>query len=236
MSTAASAAPTEEQQQRKPPKAAAATGDFLDTRVGAAKMVKGLARKLFPDHWSFLLGEIALYSFIVLILTGIFLTMYFVPSMAHTTYPEDALPVSMQGVEMSEAMASTTYMSFHVRGGLLMRQIHHWAALLFMAAIVVHMMRVFFTGAFRKHRELNYLVGFTLLVLGMAAGFTGYSLPDDVLSGNGLRIIDGIDRKSTRLNSSHVAISYAVFCLKKKILKFQKHTLVVSTRTRVIDS
>ncbi|HLS14954.1 MAG TPA: ubiquinol-cytochrome c reductase cytochrome b subunit [Beutenbergiaceae bacterium] len=205
MSTAASAAPTEEQQQRKPPKAAAATGDFLDTRVGAAKMVKGLARKLFPDHWSFLLGEIALYSFIVLILTGIFLTMYFVPSMAHTTYPEDALPVSMQGVEMSEAMASTTYMSFHVRGGLLMRQIHHWAALLFMAAIVVHMMRVFFTGAFRKPRELNYLVGFTLLVLGMAAGFTGYSLPDDVLSGNGLRIIDGIV-KSIPIIGSYISL------------------------------
>src|SRR5690625_6787142 len=126
------------------------TADLLDSRLGAAKAVKGLARKLFPDHWSFLLGEIALYSFIVLIISGVFLTMHFVPSMGHVHYPEDALPETMQGVYMSEAMASTTYMSFHVRGGLLMRQIHHWAALLFMAAIVVHMLRVFFTGAFRK--------------------------------------------------------------------------------------
>lgn len=173
-------------------KAAGGTADFFDTRVGAGKMVKEFARKVFPDHWSFLLGEIALYSFVVLLLTGTFLTMFFVPSMTEVHYPEDALPVAMRGVEMSEAFASTLNMSFHVRGGLLMRQIHHWAALLFMASIVTHMMRVFFTGAFRKPRELNWVVGFTILILGLAAGFTGYSLPDDVLSGNGLRITDGV--------------------------------------------
>ncbi|MFZ9744227.1 MAG: cytochrome b, partial [Aquiluna sp.] len=82
--------------------------------------------------------------------------------------------------------------SFDIRGGLLMRQIHHWAALVFVAAAGLHMLRVFFTGAFRKPRELNWVVGFLLFVLGMAAGFTGYSLPDDLLSGNGLRIIDGM--------------------------------------------
>lgn len=173
-------------------KAAAGAGDFFDSRVGIAKVVKEFARKVFPDHWSFLLGEIALYSFVVLLITGTFLTMFFVPSMAEVRYPEDALPVTMQGVEMSEAFASTLNLSFHVRGGLLMRQIHHWAALLFMAAIVTHMMRVFFTGAFRKPRELNWLVGIGLLTLGLLAGFTGYSLPDDVLSGNGLRIADGV--------------------------------------------
>src|SRR5690606_8930298 len=172
-STTTSAATTE----RTVPAPVAATVDYLDRRVGLGFAIRGLARKLFPDHWSFLLGEIALYSFIVLIISGIFLTMHFVPSMAHVYYPEDALPETMQGVYMSEAMASTTYMSFHVRGGLLMRQIHHWAALLFMAAIVVHMLRVFFTGAFRKPREINYLIGFTLLVLGLVAGLTGYSLP-----------------------------------------------------------
>src|SRR5699024_1919247 len=123
-----------------------------------------------------------------------FLTMHFVPSMTHVYYPEDALPETMQGVYMAVAMASTTYMSFHVRGGLLMRQIHHWAALLFMAAIVVHMMRTFSTGAFRKPRELNYLIGLTLLVVGLLAGLTGYSLPDDVLSGNGPRILEGVAR------------------------------------------
>lgn len=185
-------------------KAAASTGDFFDTRIGAAKLVKEFARKIFPDHWSFMLGEIALYSFVVLLLTGTFLTMFFVPSMGEVHYPTDALPVTMQGVQMSEAFASTLHLSFHVRGGLLMRQIHHWAALLFMAAIVTHMMRVFFTGAFRKPRELNWIVGFTLMILGLAAGFSGYSLPDDVLSGNGLRIADGV-AKSIPILGSYVS-------------------------------
>src|SRR5690625_639147 len=173
---------------------AAAAADYLDRRTGVGRAVREFARKVFPDHWSFLLGEIALYSFIVLILTGVFLTMYFVPSMGHTVYPTDALPEVMRGVSMSEAFASTLHISFEVRGGLLMRQMHHWAALLFMAAIVTHMMRVFFTGAFRKPRELNWLVGFTLLIMGLLAGFSGYSLPDDVLSGNGLSIADGVAR------------------------------------------
>ncbi|HLS73746.1 MAG TPA: cytochrome b, partial [Actinomycetaceae bacterium] len=178
----------------KSPNRAAPAADYLDRRTGIGNAVREFARKVFPDHWSFLLGEVALYSFIVLILSGIFLTMHFVPSMGHITYPEDALPATMQGVGMSEAFASTLRLSFEVRGGLLMRQIHHWAALLFMAAIVSHMLRVFFTGAFRKPRELNWLVGFTLLILGLLAGFSGYSLPDDVLSGNGLRIADGVAR------------------------------------------
>lgn len=188
-------------------RAAAGTGDFLDTRFGAAKAVKEFARKVFPDHWSFELGQMALWSFVVLLLSGTFLTMFFVPSMTMVTYPEDALPVTMQGVRMSEAFASTLHLSFEVRGGLLMRQIHHWAALLFMAAIVMHMMRVFFTGAFRKPRELNWLIGFVLITLGLAAGFTGYSLPDDVLSGNGLRITDGITK------AVPIVGSYASFML-----------------------
>ncbi|PWD49855.1 ubiquinol-cytochrome c reductase cytochrome b subunit [Serinibacter arcticus] len=189
-------------------KTAAGAADFFDTRVGAAKTVKEFARKVFPDHWSFLLGEIALYSFVVLLLTGTFLTMFFVPSMTEVHYPDDALPVAMRGIEMSEAFASTLNMSFHVRGGLLMRQIHHWAALLFMASIVTHMMRVFFTGAFRKPRELNWVVGFTLMILGLAAGFTGYSLPDDVLSGNGLRITDGVVKSIPVIGSY---MSYMIF-------------------------
>ncbi|SDD01776.1 menaquinol-cytochrome c reductase cytochrome b subunit precursor [Sanguibacter gelidistatuariae] len=168
----------------------AGAADYLDQRTGIASVVKGFARKIFPDHWSFLLGEIALYSFVVLIISGVFLTMFFVPSMGLVEYTG---PVStMSGQLVSEAFNSTLRLSFEVRGGLLMRQIHHWAALLFMAAIVTHMMRVFFTGAFRKPRELNWMVGFILMILGLAAGFTGYSLPDDVLSGNGLRITDGV--------------------------------------------
>ncbi len=187
-------------------RASAGTADFLDQRTGIGVAVKNFARKIFPDHWSFLLGEIALFSFVVLLGSGIFLTMFFVPSMTEVHYEGPWAP--MHGVEMSEAFASTLRLSFEVRGGLLMRQIHHWAALLFMAAIVVHMLRVFFTGAFRKPRELNWVVGFTLLILGLAAGFTGYSLPDDVLSGNGLRITDGVVKAIPIIGSY---MSYFVF-------------------------
>ncbi|PFG32911.1 cytochrome b [Sanguibacter antarcticus] len=186
--------------------AVAGTVDYLDQRTGIAGAVKGFARKIFPDHWSFLLGEIALYSFVILIITGVFLTMFFVPSMGLVVY--EGPVASMNGQLMSEAFASTLDLSFEVRGGLLMRQIHHWAALLFMASIVTHMMRVFFTGAFRKPRELNWMVGFLLMILGLAAGFTGYSLPDDVLSGNGLRITDGVV-KSIPLIGSY--LSYFIF-------------------------
>jgi ubiquinol-cytochrome c reductase cytochrome b subunit len=152
--------------------------------------VKELGRKIFPDHWSFMLGEVALYSFVVILLSGSFLTFFFQASMAPVVY-EGSYP-TLKGVEMSAAMASTLDISFDVRGGLLMRQVHHWAALLFVASIGLHMLRVFFTGAFRKPREINWVVGFVLFVLAMGEGFTGYSLPDDLLSGNGLRIIDGM--------------------------------------------
>lgn len=170
--------------------AAAGTANWVDERTSIGSFVKFFARKLFPDHWSFMLGEIALYSFIVLILTGIFLTAFFVPSMDFVHY--EGTFETMHGVEMSKAFESTLVTSFQVPGGMLIRQMHHWSALLFTAAIVTHMARVFFTGAFRKPREINWLVGFTLMILSLAAGFTGYSLPDDVLSGNGLRIIDGV--------------------------------------------
>jgi len=187
-------------------RAAAGTADYLDQRTGIGAAVKFFARKIFPDHWSFMLGEIALFSFITLLISGVFLTMFFVPSMGETHY--EGPWASMQGVEMSQAFASTLRLSFEVRGGLLMRQIHHWAALIFMASIVAHMMRVFFTGAFRKPREINWVVGFLLLVLGLAAGFSGYSLPDDVLSGNGLRITDGVVRSIPIIGSY---MSYAIF-------------------------
>ncbi len=185
---------------------AAAAADYLDQRTGIGVAVKNFARKVFPDHWSFLLGEIALYSFVVLLLTGVFLTLFFVPSMGTVTYDGPFEP--LKGQEMSEAFASTMRLSFEVTGGLLIRQIHHWAALLFLASIVTHMMRVFFTGAFRKPREVNWLVGFTLMILGLAAGFSGYSLPDDVLSGNGLRIADGVTRSIPIVGSY---LSYFLF-------------------------
>jgi ubiquinol-cytochrome c reductase cytochrome b subunit len=143
-------------------------------------------RKVFPDHWSFLLGEIALFCFVILLATGTFLTFFYVPSSTPVTYDGGYVP--LQGREVSAAFDSVLTLSFEVRAGLLMRQIHHWAALVFVAIVVLHLSRVFFTGAFRRPREINWLVGFTLLVLVMLEGFTGYSLPDDLLSGTGARI------------------------------------------------
>ena len=164
--------------------------NYVDERTSASTAVKALGRKIFPDHWSFMLGEVALYSFIVILLSGTFLTFFFDPSMTEVEYEGSYVP--LQGIPMSVAYHSALDISFEIRGGLLMRQVHHWAALLFVASIGLHMLRVFFTGAFRKPREFNWIVGFLLFVMAMALGFTGYSLPDDLLSGNGLRIIDGM--------------------------------------------
>jgi ubiquinol-cytochrome c reductase cytochrome b subunit len=164
--------------------------NYIDERTSISGAVKELGRKIFPDHWSFLLGEVALYSFVIIFLTGSFLTFFYDASMAEVSYEGSYVP--LKGIEMSAAMASSLDISFDIRGGLLMRQVHHWAALLFVAAIGLHMLRIYFTGAFRKPRELNWVIGFILFILAMAEGFTGYSLPDDLLSGNGLRIIDGM--------------------------------------------
>jgi len=158
----------------------------MDERLGVAKGGRTFLDKIFPDHWSFMLGEIALYSFVVLIATGVFLTLYFVPSTAQVIYHGPYKP--LDGQRMSEAYESTINLSFSVRAGLLMRQMHHWAADVFLGAIVVHMARIFFTGAFRKPRELNWTIGLTMLLLGILEGFIGYSLPDDLISGTGLRI------------------------------------------------
>lgn len=166
--------------------------EWLDERVGLAGLAKKQLRKVFPDHWSFLLGEIALWSFVILLLTGVFLSLWFKPDMSEVQYAGSY--ANLRGVKMSEAFASTLDLSFDVRGGLLMRQMHHWSANLFLAAMTIHMLRVFFTGAFRKPRELNWMIGLGLLMLSIVEGFAGYSLPDDLLSGTGLRIADGIIR------------------------------------------
>ena len=166
--------------------------EWLDDRLGLASMAKKNLRKVFPEHWSFMLGEIALWSFVVLLITGTFLTFWFQPSMTEVVYHGSYKPLN--GLEMSAAYKSSLDISFDIRGGLLLRQIHHWAAALFVAAMMVHMLRVFFTGAYRKPREVNWLIGVGLLALGMVEGFAGYSLPDDLLSGTGLRFVDGLIR------------------------------------------
>ncbi|MCL2543220.1 MAG: ubiquinol-cytochrome c reductase cytochrome b subunit [Nocardioidaceae bacterium] len=163
--------------------------NWADERLGLASLAKKNLRKVFPDHWSFMLGEIALWSFVVLLITGVFLTLWFDPSMSEVTYNGSYAP--LRGVDVSSAYASTMNISFDVRGGLLLRQMHHWAATLFVASMMIHLMRVYLTGAFRKPREINWVIGCFLVLLGTIEGFTGYSLPDDLLSGTGVRAADG---------------------------------------------
>ena len=159
---------------------------YLDERSGTAPLLRKTLRYVFPDHWSFLLGEIALYSFVVLVGTGVYLTFFFEPNLATTVYHGEYAP--LRGLEMSHAYRSAVDLSFKVKAGLLMRQTHHWAADVFIVAIVLHVLRVFFTGAFRKPRDLVYYVGVAMLMLALLEGFLGYSLVDDLLSGMGLAI------------------------------------------------
>ncbi|WP_406273170.1 ubiquinol-cytochrome c reductase cytochrome b subunit [Nocardia sp. NBC_00881] len=167
----------------------AAQANEADERYVAAAFLKRSINKVFPTHWSFLLGEIALYSFIILLLSGVYLTLFFDPSMSEVVYNGAYQP--LRGVTMSRAYETALDITFEVRGGLFVRQVHHWAALLFAASIIIHLFRIFFTGAFRKPREANWVIGSLLLILAMFEGFFGYSLPDDLLSGTGLRAAFG---------------------------------------------
>jgi ubiquinol-cytochrome c reductase cytochrome b subunit len=159
---------------------------WIDDRLGASGFVRSALNKVFPDHWSFMIGELALYCFMILLGTGVFLTFFFKASSHEALYTGSY--AALKGVRVSEAYKSVVDLSFDVRAGMVMRQMHHWAALVFIAAVMVHMLRVFFTGAFRRPREINWLIGLTLFLLAIFNGFTGYSLPDDLLSGTGLRI------------------------------------------------
>ncbi len=165
-------------------------GDNIDSRYTASGMIRTQINKVFPTHWSFMLGEMALYSFIILLLTGVYLALFFDPSITKVIY--DGAYTPLNGVEMSRAYATALDLSFEVRGGLFVRQMHHWGALMFMMSMVAHMLRIFFTGAFRRPREANWIIGCALILLGMVEGFLGYSLPDDLLSGVGLRIMSAI--------------------------------------------
>ena len=159
---------------------------WIDDRRAISRGGRHMLNKIFPDHWSFMIGEIALYSFVVLLATGVYLTLYFVPSGHEVVYHGSYAPLNGQTV--SEAYKSTIDIGFNVRGGMLVRQMHHWAANIFVGSIVVHLLRVFFTGAFRRPREVNWIVGANLLILAIFNGFLGYSLPDDLISGTGIRI------------------------------------------------
>jgi ubiquinol-cytochrome c reductase cytochrome b subunit len=175
-------------------KASKSALDTVDERFGSSKFLTSALDKIFPDHWSFMVGEIAMDSLIVLIITGVYLTFYYIPSQTDVVYAPTSghIYAPLYGQHVTEAYASVINLSFNVRFGLVMRQAHHWAALIFLAAIIFHMCRIFFTGAFRKPREINWIIGLTLWIIVMLEGFTGYSLPDDLLSGTGLRVVYSI--------------------------------------------
>jgi ubiquinol-cytochrome c reductase cytochrome b subunit len=168
--------------------------DTVDERFGSSRFLTSVLDKIFPDHWSFMVGEIAMDSLIILIITGIYLALFYVPSSTDVVYAPTSGHVyaPLVGQHMTEAYQSVINLSFNVRAGLIMRQAHHWAALVFLAAVLFHLCRVFFTGAFRKPREVNWIIGVTLWLVVILEGFTGYSLPDDLLSGTGLRVIYSI--------------------------------------------
>ena len=187
-------------------KAVGGVAGWLDDRTGAAKPVGYLMKKVFPDHWSFMLGEVAMYSMIICLISGTFLTFWYVPSAGQVVYDGSYLP--LRGITVSEAYRSTVDISFDIRGGLLIRQMHHWAALMFIVALSVHMLRVFFTGAFRRPREINWVIGSILSMLAIIEGFAGYSLPDDLLSGTGLRAAEGFMRSVPVVGSY---LSYFLF-------------------------
>ncbi len=159
---------------------------WLDSRLRTARFVRKAMDHVFPDHWSFLLGEIAFYSFIILVITGTFMALFFNGSSVKVVY--HGLYRPLDGISMSAAYQSVVHLSFGVRAGLLVRQMHHWAADIFLCAILAHLARIFFTAAYRRPRELNWIIGLTLLFLAIVNGYLGYSICGDLLSGVGLRI------------------------------------------------
>ncbi len=181
---------SERRAAQKRQEAEKASLDFVDDRFGSSSFLQSAMDKIFPDHWSFMVGEIAMYSLVVLLITGTYLALYYTPSSATVIYHGSYKP--LDGQSMSEAYQSVINISFQVRAGLVMRQVHHWGAVVFMAAIAFHLCRIFFSGAFRRPREVNWIIGLLLLISVMLEGFSGYSLPDDLLSGTGLRVVFSI--------------------------------------------
>jgi ubiquinol-cytochrome c reductase cytochrome b subunit len=178
---------------------------YFDDRLGSSEFLRAAFKKVFPDHWAFMLGEICVYAFIALLATGTYLAFFFNDSNAPTVYHGSY--ASLDGRSVPASYASVLNLSFATPLGLLVRQMHHWAALVFLGSILFHMMRIFFTGAFRKPREMNWTIGMALFLLAMAEGFTGYSLPGDLLSGAGLRIAYSV-AQSIPIVGSWLAFTY----------------------------
>ena len=158
--------------------------------AGGRSRVRDALRRDPDDRWAAVFGRIAGYSFAVAVVTGILLLPLFRPSMATLAYHGSY--AKLDGAPVSQAYQSVLAISFDVRGGLLVRQVHHWSADVFVAAICLRLLRVFFRGRFSGRALPGWLIWVTLLPLGMLTGYTGTILPDDGLSGGSLAVITGV--------------------------------------------
>jgi ubiquinol-cytochrome c reductase cytochrome b subunit len=157
-------------------------------RIGLA--IEELRQRPFQLHWTNIFGVVAAACLVVLMITGVVLMIFYSPSNEPVAYHGSYSPLN--GVEVSRAFQTTMMISFDLPGGIVIRQAHHWSALLLPAALSMQLLIMFFRGAFRRPRRLRWLLVFGLLIVAMLGGWSGYALPDDSLSGTGLRIFEGI--------------------------------------------
>ena len=158
--------------------------------AGTWRLVPGALLRDPQDRWAAVFGRIAGYSFAVAVVTGVLLLPFFRPSMATLVYHGSYR--LLDGVTMSQAFRSVLAISFDVRGGLLIRQVHHWSADVFVAGVCLRLLRAFFRGRFTGRALPGWLIWVGLLLAGMLAGLSGTILPDDMLSGGSLSVITGV--------------------------------------------
>src|SRR5215218_207353 len=145
------------------------TTGWVDERLNIGALYRKYGRKAFPVHSTFFFGEMALFAFVILIATGTYLAFIYVPSNAEVTVNGETMPEAYASVQVIESIPVAN----------LFRNVHHWAAHVMVASILLHTLRIFLSGTYRKPREINWIVGVILLVLTLGAAFYGYGLPYD---------------------------------------------------------
>jgi cytochrome b-561 len=159
-------------------------GGWITDRLGLDRFSAKYLGKPFPEHPTFFLGEIALFCFVILVGTGMYLALFYEPS---------AAPVTGGAGPMPAAYASILAIDAHPFGALV-RRMHHWAAQLMIASITLHLLRIYFTASYRKPREVNWLLGLVLLGATIGTSFAGYLLPYDQFAVTATAIGYGIAR------------------------------------------
>jgi len=145
---------------------------WLEERLQLSALQAKYGRKAFPVHSTFFLGEMAAISFLILVVTGIYLGLIYTPSITEITVGGLKLPEAFASVQLIESIPAAN----------LIRNVHHWAAHVMIATLLLHAFRVYFTGTYRKPREITWVLGVVLLGMTLAAGFVGYALPWDAFA------------------------------------------------------